>query len=83
MKLHLDEKELKESITQYISRDLGIDLSQREIDIQLVAGRGKNGHYANIELVKEGQTATDDPFSDAPPETPEPSPDDPAVVFDN
>ena len=88
MKIHLDERELKQAIEQYIGSQ-GIDLSQREIDIQLTAGRGSRGHYADIVLVEQGADTSADPFADDSPEgeestdsDPDPAPDDSAINFD-
>jgi len=53
MKIHLDETELKTAITQYIDNE-GLDLSQKDLDIQLTAGRGANGHYADVIIVPKG-----------------------------
>ena len=85
MKIHLEERELKQAIKEYI-RNQGIDLSQREIDIQLMAGRGDRGHYADIELVDHTKEPEPDPFSDGIPEQPEevePKPEDSAIIFDD
>ena len=83
MKIHLDERELKIAIQEYIGNQ-GIDLSQREIDIQLTAGRGERGHYADIELVEHKEDPTEDPFNDSPTEetASEPDPDSEAINFD-
>jgi hypothetical protein len=88
MKIHLQEQELKTAIEEYISNQ-GIDLSQREIDIQLTAGRGTRGHYADIEIVEHQENLAEDPFfeDDAPetetPESEKPDPEESAINFDD
>lgn len=78
MKIHLNETELKQAIKQYIDNQ-GIDLAQRQINIELTAGRGARGHYADIHLV-EANADIDNPFKE-PSETPEPAEDEPGINF--
>ena len=82
MKIHLNETELKQAIKQYIDNQ-GIDLSQRNIDIELTAGRGARGHYADIHLVELGAIDDDNPFTDDKPdvEETEPNPEEPGIDF--
>ena len=84
MKIHLDERELKIAIKEYIGNQ-GIDLSQREISISLTAGRGDRGHYADIELMEHKADPSEDPFNEASETDPdtgqEPSPDDSVIDF--
>lgn len=86
MKIHLNETELKQAIEQFIDNQ-GIDLSQREISIELTAGRGARGHYADIHLAQPGQEIDDNPFveddSKASKEDkkPEPKPDETGIDF--
>lgn len=50
MKIHLDEIELKDIIQEHLVSQMP-DLSNRNFDIQLIAGRGDNGHRAEVEIV--------------------------------
>lgn len=50
MKIHLDENELKTIIQEHLVQQMP-DLSNRTFDIQLIAGRGENGHRAEVEIV--------------------------------
>jgi len=79
VKIHLNETELKQAIAQYINNQ-GIDLTQRKIDIELTAGRGTRGHYADIHLVEQAGEDEDNPFIDTP-ATDEPGEDEPGIDF--
>ena len=66
MIVHLSDEELKEAITSHLSGQENIDLDPElyDVDIQLTAGRGEKGHYADITRTKRGGAALDDnPFS--------------------
>lgn len=79
MQIRLEEPELKQAIAQYIEHR-GMDLSNLEIAINLTAGRGKNGHYADIELIDK-KLEQENPFEDAP--AAEADPDSEAINFDD
>ena len=85
MKLHLDQTDLFKAVRLFIE-DEGISLSGREIDIEMKAGRGDRGHYADIRIRKDGVEATsEDPFIDDGADkevAAEPDPDDTALNFD-
>lgn len=81
MKLHLDDTELKDAIKYHLSSQENIDLNPEiyDVDIQLTAGRGDKGHYADITRTKRGDAkGTDDPFDGGS----EPDPEDSAITFD-
>lgn len=88
MKIHLDEHEIKEAISQYISNE-GIDLSNRQTEITLTAGRGSNGHYADVVIVvpNSGSPISEDdstPFDTDPNDLEEKvSENQPALDFDD
>jgi len=73
MKIHLDEKELKTIIQDYLTNQMP-ELSRREFDIQLIAGRGDNGHRAEVEifpaLQEEKTEVSSDPIAEQPAVTP-------------
>jgi len=74
MKIHLNQCEIEEAITDFIANK-GLDLSNQVTNIELTAGRGSNGHYADIDLddrveIERGDTADNNPFdTDEMPET--------------
>jgi hypothetical protein len=47
----MDQNAIEEALTNYTEDDLGIDLSGKEVDIKLIAGRGGNGLRAEVEIV--------------------------------
>ena len=49
MKINLDESEIQKALVEYINNQ-GIDLSQKTVSVTLTAGRGVNGHSAQIEI---------------------------------
>lgn len=63
MNIHLNEPELKEAIERFIESQ-GFDLSNRTVNINLTAGRGGRGHYADITLTSDA-TVEEDPFAES------------------
>lgn len=53
MKINLDELELKTAITEYIANQ-GLDITNKAVEIELIAGRGTNGHRAEVEILPTG-----------------------------
>lgn len=54
MEINLNQDEIEQALKEYVGNTgLGIDLTDREIKIDLKAGRGENGHSANIVLVEK------------------------------
>lgn len=49
MNISLNNSEIEEALVHYI-RSQGIDLADKAIGVTLVAGRGANGHSANIAI---------------------------------
>jgi len=71
MKITLSETDLKDAIQQYISQ-MGVDLSNKRVEISMTAGRGTNGHTANLEILPLDLVDNpDDQDSDAAPDTAE------------
>lgn len=57
MKINLVEAELKTAITEFLG-NMGIDVRGKDINIELTAGRGQNGHRAEVEILPVVATAT-------------------------
>jgi len=49
MKIEFSENEIKQALTDYVEAQ-GISLKDKQITVQLTAGRGSNGHTASIEI---------------------------------
>lgn len=49
MKINLDQVEIQSALIEYINNQ-GIDLTQKKVQVTLVAGRGPNGHSAQIDI---------------------------------
>lgn len=49
MKIQLNEKEITEALVQYVTQQ-GVDTSGKEISVDFKAGRGENGHTADIDI---------------------------------
>lgn len=67
MKLHLDQDDLFAAVRLFIENE-GISLTGKKVNIDFTAGRGSNGHYADVNLSQEneGQDDVVDPFSEPP-----------------
>lgn len=57
MDVTLDGKEIEEALVQYVG-GLGIDISNKEIDISMTAGRKENGYTAVISIGQSTKTTT-------------------------
>lgn len=54
MEITLKQVEIQQAIKDYIGNTgLGIDLTGRDVQIDLKAGRGANGHYAVVEILPQ------------------------------
>jgi len=51
MQIQLIQSEIEEALVAYIANQ-GIDLSDKTISVEMTAGRGGNGHTAQISIVK-------------------------------
>jgi len=69
MKITLSETDLKDAIQKYISR-MGVDLSDKRVEVTMTAGRGTNGHTANLEILPLDLISNDDAREDTDAETP-------------
>lgn len=49
MNISLNNTEIEEALVYYI-KSQGVDLSDKTINVTLIAGRGANGHSANIAI---------------------------------
>lgn len=63
MKINLNENEIHQAIIEYIGTE-GIDLSTKQVSIELTAGRKPNGFYADVEI---GEVNSETEDSDDPP----------------
>lgn len=64
MLIQLDQPEIEEALIAYIAATtLGVDLTNRTVDIKLIAGRGDNGHKAEIAVLKLPATSENDSVS--------------------
>ena len=71
MRINLNEEEIQTALTEYISNQ-GIDLSQKRVSVELTAGRGVNGHKADIEIISaDSVDAVDSSTEMAVPDVPE------------
>lgn len=52
MQITLDVNEIQEALTNYVSEDF--DISNKEVFIKMIAGRGKKGHSAVIDILPKG-----------------------------
>lgn len=50
MKMHIEEHELIQAVLNYVEYR-GIPLSGQQCEVKLVAGRGTNGHYADVIII--------------------------------
>ena len=51
MKIIINEQELKDVVTDYLKEQMP-ERAHENFEVRLVAGRGDNGHYAEIEVEK-------------------------------
>jgi len=63
----MDQNAIEEALTNYTESDLGVDLSEKEVSIKLIAGRGDNGLRAEVMVVPQDEVTTTS--------SPEPEPD--------
>lgn len=84
MRLHLDDAELKDAIKYHLTTQENIDLNPElyEVTIDLTAGRGDKGHYADIVRTKRtDKVEDDDPFVSKADDSTEPDPDEAGIDF--
>lgn len=64
----MNQEAIEKALLNYISQDeLNVDLSDRDVKIKLVMGRGKNGLRADIFVIPRDETATvSEPEADSP-----------------
>ena len=53
MKINLVQSEIQEALTEFVSNQ-GFDVSGKDVIVTMIAGRGKKGHSANIEILPKG-----------------------------
>jgi len=65
MIVHLDQNEIHTALIEYISNQ-GYPVAGKKVDVTLIAGRGKNGHSAQLsfETVKQQIPLDNDPITD-------------------
>jgi hypothetical protein len=65
----LDQNAIEEALTNYIGETtLGVDLSQKEISIKLIAGRGGNGLRAEVSISDSARNVEDEDDEDELPD---------------
>jgi len=69
MNINLDAEDIKEALTNYVSV-LGFDMSNKQVTVNMVAGRQGNGYRAELEIVK-GNSNNETLKVISPPEEPE------------
>lgn len=80
MRIHLNEVELHSAVRNFVTES-GLDLSGKDVTVQLTAGRGANGHYAEI-LIGEETTIAEAEAIDQAPDLIEPIENQAALLFD-
>jgi 6-phosphogluconolactonase/glucosamine-6-phosphate isomerase/deaminase len=60
LKINLNEKEIHQAIIEFIGSE-GIDLSEKQVNIELTAGRKPNGFYADVEIGEPDDSQTEVP----------------------
>ena len=63
MNIHLKEAEIHQALIEFIG-NLGFDTSGKAFAVNLIAGRGANGHSADIE-VTNAEDVTEDSLDDS------------------
>jgi hypothetical protein len=53
MQINLVQSEIQEALTEFVSNQ-GFDVSGKDVVVTMVAGRGKKGHSAIIEILPKG-----------------------------
>lgn len=69
MQITLNESEIVQAIKDYIGNQ-GIGVTDKHLEVSMVAGRGANGYSANIEIMAK------ESIDDAPEKTSENAPED-------
>lgn len=49
MRITLNENEIKEALVRYVAGQ-GVDISGRNVEVSMTAGRGANGYTADIDI---------------------------------
>ena len=60
--LNMDQSEIEVALTNHV-KHLGIDISSKDTNIKLIAGRGENGMSAIIELIDKGTEVLTEPIT--------------------
>lgn len=62
MNINLNNSEIVQAITDYIAT-LGLNLKNKDVEVRLIAGRGSNGHSAQIDVKQSENIEEEDmPF---------------------
>lgn len=66
MKLELNQLEIEAALVEYVGSQ-GISISDKTIDVHMVAGRGGNGFTAHITIERESENdvTNEDPLPDS------------------
>lgn len=71
----MDQNAIEEALTNYTESDLGIDLSEKDVSIKLIAGRGENGLRAEVFIIPRDEVASSTPENDVEEDEDSPLPD--------
>ena len=75
MRINLEESEIIQALREYIEGQ-GFPLLGKSVDVRLIAGRGANGHKAQVDISKPStETAAEEVVSEDPIE------EQPAILF--
>ena len=55
MKLTFDSSEIEQALISYVSTQ-GIDLADKNVTVSMTAGRGPNGHTAELDITTKKET---------------------------
>ena len=83
MQINLVQSEIQEALTEFVSNQ-GFDVSGKDVIVTMIAGRGKKGHSANIEILPKGTApVADKPKASKKKEDKEPDAKAPAIDFND
>jgi hypothetical protein len=77
MKISLNQEEIQEALVNFVSEDF--DISNKDVLVTMIAGRGKKGHSAVIEILPKGSISETTETT----ETEEPDAKTPAIDFES
>lgn len=84
MRINLIETEIHDALIQYITNQ-GIDISGKDVNVSLTAGRGPSGHKAAVDILNPGsaEVSSKEAAPDNAAPAAEPDKEQQAIPFDN